>query len=220
MYPCNQCTFSGTQINALKKHISEIHEGTELKCDKCPYVNYNKTEFHHHKRNHEEALTFKCTICDQKLQSKDQKQSLKRHMNRCHGGKPGLCELCHEVLENNEMLRLHRRTHRSCAICQATCTNFGNLTQHMKTHSAEKKFQCDECDKFFTRGSILKRHKVIHSGIKSFQCDDCYKSFKYLPDLKVHKAKDEARKCKLCGVPFSRSAQLQKHMEEKHKDIK
>ena len=45
------------------------------------------------------------------------------------------------------------------------------MVRHKRIHSRERPFQCNICDKAFTRSSSLVEHKRIHSGERPFQCN-------------------------------------------------
>ena len=51
----------------------------------------------------------------------------------------------------------------------------GKLTRHKWSHTGEKSFKCDLCEKRFTESSKLTRHKQSHTGANPFKCDLCEK---------------------------------------------
>ena len=45
-----------------------------------------------------------------------------------------------------------------------------DLKRHMKVHTGEDRFKCNECDISDLRNDDLKMHIEIHTGEKSFHC--------------------------------------------------
>lgn len=43
-------------------------------------------------------------------------------------------------------------------------SNFSNLKEHKKTHTADKVFTCDECGKSFNMQRKLVKHRIRHTG--------------------------------------------------------
>ena len=214
MYPCKECSFVGTQNNALKKHVTTNHKRTQFSCDHCPYVTHMKGSFNRHLQIHE-GPQYACHICDKKL---SEQITLRKHIVSNHEKKKIFpCDSCQSVFDTSEQLKTHQDTHLVCPICDKIFSRKGNVNQHLKTtHSTERDFECTECDQKFTRAWSLKQHVITHSIIKPFQCQVCDKSFKSKGDLKEHQKRENARQCNICGVPFGFKSQMKKHKEEKH----
>ena len=99
----------------------------------------------------------------------------------------------------------------------ATFKNKKTLTGHIKTHSSEKAFKCNQCDSEFTRKASLNRHiRAAHAG-HVLTCPLCPAVFSYRNTLEDHKkaAHNQGRReygCDLCGVQFAVKAYLSKHL--------
>ncbi|XP_076439467.1 uncharacterized protein LOC143279332 [Babylonia areolata] len=83
--------------------------------------------------------------------------------------------------------RVRQRNFR-CNLCSVTCSNRGQLRGHLRTHTGERPFQCQEpdCRKTFVRNEELTRHRRIHSGERPYPCGSCGKAFMRKDHLNKH----------------------------------
>ncbi|XP_060762249.1 histone-lysine N-methyltransferase PRDM9-like isoform X2 [Neoarius graeffei] len=73
-----------------------------------------------------------------------------------------------------------------CSFCERTFMRFGQLKEHMRSHTGERPYACSQCGRSFTKQGNLIRHAVVHSGEKPYQCNLCGKCFTQRSSLKSH----------------------------------
>jgi hypothetical protein len=88
--------------------------------------------------------------------------------------------------------------------CDFKTRTAGNLREHQRTHSEDRKLACTECNKTFKQHSVLRTHMLTHTGERPHKCDECGQGFIKSYNLKrhneVHHGKDKPRTTKPARV--------------------
>lgn len=161
---------------------------------------------------------FTCDICGQITMHK---RTLKRHMLRhvlknCVSPEVSIvkispekisdvfsrtCVLCKRVFKNERVLGHHMRYSHTeigplpCEFCGKCFKNMVSLRNHLKRlHGPEKEqFECDYCEKRFSRKSSLMEHHNTHTKRRPYKCLWCVKTFRNTSHFSVHRTTKHAK---------------------------
>lgn len=106
-----------------------------------------------------------------------------------------------------------------CEICHKKFLGNNDLRKHIRIHTNERPYICNECNQSFRQAGSLKNHIISkHSpGLQCkeiFVCDFCNKVFQIKERLRLHlriHTGDKPYECNICFKRFARGGQLLQH---------
>ncbi|KAI7817931.1 hypothetical protein BC939DRAFT_464517 [Gamsiella multidivaricata] len=157
----------------------------------------------------------------------DQERMLRQEQHH-----PCLWQGCRLSFPNFETLTSHLSEEhigmgKSEYICEwANCDRQGRgfgqrqkAMRHIQTHTGDKPFQCQVCQKRFSEANIMAQHMRTHTGEKPFKCTEpgCGRQFSISGALTIHRrvhTGEKPFKCKFdgCDKWFAESSNLTKHL--------
>lgn len=197
------------------------HAGIKnYQCELCGSSYVQKSTLTIHMRTHTNEKPFECKKCDAKF---NQSHQLKNHMNAKHP------EIKSKVVKQETFDTEMRITDQPvkkvepikslpyiCEICSKGFKVPSSLLAHIKIHSEERKYSCDQCNMKFKRREHLRIHvNGIHLKLKPFKCEKCDKAFAQSGDLKVHMKCHSGEKefsCTVCNKKFRLLKALRTHL--------
>ena len=162
---CHICKITVSSKFNLHRHMIEqhnamqqVHRDRELECSKCQRAFLTKGKLGRHVQG-----VHRLILSQQEVQNYVSEEHMEENVNKT------------------------REIEYTCNICEKVFTRQTTLEEHQNIHKEENKQKCEYCGKQFSTVSNLKQHLKIHTGNqKTFQCNICQKEFTRKNRLDTH----------------------------------
>uniref|UniRef100_A0AAX7U223 C2H2-type domain-containing protein n=1 Tax=Astatotilapia calliptera TaxID=8154 RepID=A0AAX7U223_ASTCA len=108
-----------------------------------------------------------------------------------------------------------------CDLCEKTFKSPHDLRQHQQIHTRKRLYKCSYCERSFSHSSNRNIHERAHME-GNYSCDQCDKSFRNLSSYSAHKRSHVTNKlfhCYQCAQTFTSLSALCKHQRD-HSGLK
>ncbi|ETN64118.1 hypothetical protein AND_004143 [Anopheles darlingi] len=130
---------------------------------------------------------YECFICTLRLESVN---ALRDHQT-LRSQKNCVCPICGIKKQSRSAMLAHERSHTGerpyrCELCDKTFASTSCLRSHQRCH-VPREYECSTCKELFARLENLKRHIRLKHGEATYKCEICSKMFKTHEKLSIHK---------------------------------
>ncbi|XP_063969193.1 zinc finger protein 420-like [Lytechinus pictus] len=204
-FKCKHCGMEFIHRNSFIGHIGKTNGMKPLKCIKCKQnfacvtrKKQHMSGYHGYSNKYHEHLE-----CGKKFMSKSnlkqQHEFPSKEISSEHNNNQ-----CDSTKENSAI--------HECEYCGKTFTRKVHHEEHIKTHTNEKRFECDHCDmRFRVRSSLIP-----HLGNNALACFKCKEKFACMTMKRIHSCTSQyhdgyAHECTKCGKKFELASGLKQH---------
>ena len=178
---------------------------TYLGCERClestdgdyPDYSYRKrVNFLYTQITGDRCKKYQCLLCNFET---EYLHSIQRHFMRHSNARPHNCQNCEFAARIAGDLKRHTLYacgkpkfgsggEYQCNFCEYATPVKPYLERHLRCHSREKPFSCDQCEYRCSRNCNLAKHKLITHGNreKTFPCEQCSRSYLNKSSLVFH----------------------------------
>ncbi|XP_062711187.1 zinc finger protein OZF isoform X2 [Aedes albopictus] len=228
-YSCDICQKVFLMKGSLKTHLNVHSNVKAFQCEQCGKNFRQMGALNIHLALHNADRPYKCEFCKESyLRVRD----LRRHRLVVHAQTELTVKSLDEQEDSGDQLPVKQEIPQKesskkkskndlpygCNLCSRTFKLPSSLASHIKTHSEERKFVCNECGVGFKKLAHLKMHvNGVHLRKKAYSCEVCNKSFARVGDRNVHMrshTEEKPHQCSYCGRGFHLAKALRAHTRQ------
>jgi KRAB domain-containing zinc finger protein len=190
-YACEKCDKAFAQSSDLKKHKC-THTGEKpYKCDLCEKAFTQSSNLKKHKRAHAQASSESSSFTAlHDTEEKDLEESpIRIHVGLLHAAVEARQESVDYLRDQVNDVSEVAKENASNALERSKVLPQASSEESEHTHTKEKSYKCDQCEKAFSSSWYLKVHKHIHTREKPYTCKICGAAFVQSAKLNMHKKK-------------------------------
>jgi uncharacterized Zn-finger protein len=178
-----QCSLCGSNVTSMKLHRTTQHRMGPAAFQCMVSAKKKQTYFENLMQNKKYVfLKFKKTI-----QECGRTYRTRKALKNCEAIHLGIrpsklkCPKCPSIVATRSGLYHHMKLHgeeyiHGCDVCGRQFSKLKYLTQHLATHTGDRRTNCEVCGVKVNK-TYIKIHMRIHTGERPFQCNYCEKTF-------------------------------------------